>query len=157
MTEIKYLCRSSSREDEVTWPQRSAETTSCCVPSGGKWRNRRHQSCWFGVCSLFVYRNICQCVILQNIEQGHTKSIHSSSASTKGEAFQLLPDTNIETGRALAALNRLTNSCCLHQCFGLLGINGAGKTTTFKMLTGDIPVSAGEAFLNGYRWGTNSH
>uniref|UniRef100_A0A8C6UEZ0 ABC transporter domain-containing protein n=1 Tax=Neogobius melanostomus TaxID=47308 RepID=A0A8C6UEZ0_9GOBI len=35
-------------------------------------------------------------------------------------------------------------------CFGLLGINGAGKTTTFKMLTGDIPVSAGEAFLNGY-------
>uniref|UniRef100_A0AAQ5XM51 ABC transporter domain-containing protein n=1 Tax=Amphiprion ocellaris TaxID=80972 RepID=A0AAQ5XM51_AMPOC len=40
--------------------------------------------------------------------------------------------------------------CCLHQCFGLLGINGAGKTTTFKMLTGDIPVSSGEAFLNGY-------
>uniref|UniRef100_A0A669F0M1 ABC transporter domain-containing protein n=1 Tax=Oreochromis niloticus TaxID=8128 RepID=A0A669F0M1_ORENI len=35
-------------------------------------------------------------------------------------------------------------------CFGLLGINGAGKTTTFKMLTGDIPVSSGEAFLNGY-------
>lgn len=40
---------------------------------------------------------------------------------------------------------------CLRQCFGLLGINGAGKTTTFKMLTGDIPVSSGEAFLNGYR------
>uniref|UniRef100_A0AAQ4PAU9 ABC transporter domain-containing protein n=1 Tax=Gasterosteus aculeatus aculeatus TaxID=481459 RepID=A0AAQ4PAU9_GASAC len=39
---------------------------------------------------------------------------------------------------------------CLCQCFGLLGINGAGKTTTFKMLTGDIPVSSGEAFLNGY-------
>uniref|UniRef100_A0A8C2WZC7 ABC transporter domain-containing protein n=1 Tax=Cyclopterus lumpus TaxID=8103 RepID=A0A8C2WZC7_CYCLU len=39
---------------------------------------------------------------------------------------------------------------CLRQCFGLLGINGAGKTTTFKMLTGDIPVSSGEAFLNGY-------
>uniref|UniRef100_A0A8D0AR12 ABC transporter domain-containing protein n=1 Tax=Sander lucioperca TaxID=283035 RepID=A0A8D0AR12_SANLU len=31
---------------------------------------------------------------------------------------------------------------CIPQCFGLLGINGAGKTTTFKMLTGDIPVSA---------------
>uniref|UniRef100_A0A8B9RF54 ABC transporter domain-containing protein n=1 Tax=Astyanax mexicanus TaxID=7994 RepID=A0A8B9RF54_ASTMX len=35
-------------------------------------------------------------------------------------------------------------------CFGLLGINGAGKTTTFKMLTGDITASGGEAFLNGY-------
>uniref|UniRef100_A0A8B9KP77 ABC transporter domain-containing protein n=1 Tax=Astyanax mexicanus TaxID=7994 RepID=A0A8B9KP77_ASTMX len=36
------------------------------------------------------------------------------------------------------------------KCFGLLGINGAGKTTTFKMLTGDITASGGEAFLNGY-------
>uniref|UniRef100_A0A8C1VAN2 ABC transporter domain-containing protein n=1 Tax=Cyprinus carpio TaxID=7962 RepID=A0A8C1VAN2_CYPCA len=35
-------------------------------------------------------------------------------------------------------------------CFGLLGINGAGKTTTFKMLTGDISPTAGDAFLNGY-------
>uniref|UniRef100_A0A4W3GXZ2 ATP-binding cassette sub-family A member 1-like n=1 Tax=Callorhinchus milii TaxID=7868 RepID=A0A4W3GXZ2_CALMI len=35
-------------------------------------------------------------------------------------------------------------------CFGLLGINGAGKTTTFKMLTGDISVTSGDAFLNGY-------
>uniref|UniRef100_A0A9J8DHZ8 P-type phospholipid transporter n=1 Tax=Cyprinus carpio carpio TaxID=630221 RepID=A0A9J8DHZ8_CYPCA len=36
------------------------------------------------------------------------------------------------------------------ECFGLLGINGAGKTTTFKMLTGDISPTAGDAFLNGY-------
>uniref|UniRef100_A0A4W6E3B5 ABC transporter domain-containing protein n=1 Tax=Lates calcarifer TaxID=8187 RepID=A0A4W6E3B5_LATCA len=47
-------------------------------------------------------------------------------------------------------LTKVLPPCCLHQCFGLLGINGAGKTTTFKMLTGDIPVSSGEAFLNGY-------
>ncbi|XP_069482200.1 phospholipid-transporting ATPase ABCA1-like isoform X2 [Ambystoma mexicanum] len=36
------------------------------------------------------------------------------------------------------------------ECFGLLGINGAGKTTTFKMLTGDISVSGGDAVINGY-------
>ncbi|XP_073763802.1 phospholipid-transporting ATPase ABCA1 isoform X1 [Danio rerio] len=36
------------------------------------------------------------------------------------------------------------------ECFGLLGINGAGKTTTFKMLTGDIRPTAGDAFINGY-------
>ncbi|XP_078532688.1 phospholipid-transporting ATPase ABCA1-like isoform X3 [Lissotriton helveticus] len=36
------------------------------------------------------------------------------------------------------------------ECFGLLGINGAGKTTTFKMLTGDISVSGGDAFVNGF-------
>lgn len=39
----------------------------------------------------------------------------------------------------------------LFQCFGLLGVNGAGKTSTFKMLTGDISVSSGEAFVDGYR------
>jgi ABC-type multidrug transport system ATPase subunit len=36
------------------------------------------------------------------------------------------------------------------ECFGLLGINGAGKTTTFKMLTGDITVTSGDAYVNGY-------
>lgn len=37
------------------------------------------------------------------------------------------------------------------QCFGLLGVNGAGKTSTFRMLTGDTPITYGEAFLNHYR------
>ncbi len=37
------------------------------------------------------------------------------------------------------------------QCFGLLGVNGAGKTTTFKMLTGDIRSSAGDALIAGHK------
>ncbi len=36
------------------------------------------------------------------------------------------------------------------QCFGLVGVNGAGKTTTFKMLTGDIDVTSGEASVAGH-------
>ena len=36
------------------------------------------------------------------------------------------------------------------ECFGLLGQNGAGKTTTFKMLTGDVSVGAGNAYLKTY-------
>lgn len=36
------------------------------------------------------------------------------------------------------------------ECFGLLGQNGAGKTTTFKMLTGDVMISTGRAYVNGY-------
>ena len=35
------------------------------------------------------------------------------------------------------------------ECFGLLGINGAGKTTTFKMLTGDIRMTSGTAYIKG--------
>lgn len=36
------------------------------------------------------------------------------------------------------------------ECFGLLGINGSGKTTTFKMLTGEISTTGGNAFVNNY-------
>ena len=32
----------------------------------------------------------------------------------------------------------------------MTGINGAGKTSTFKMLTGDVAVTAGSAYLQGY-------
>ncbi|KAK3090139.1 hypothetical protein FSP39_009459 [Pinctada imbricata] len=46
------------------------------------------------------------------------------------------------------AVDRLCVGVPAGQCFGLLGVNGAGKTTTFKMLTGNIPVSSGNAFLD---------
>ncbi|CAG5118690.1 unnamed protein product, partial [Candidula unifasciata] len=36
------------------------------------------------------------------------------------------------------------------ECFGLLGQNGAGKTTIFKMITGDIMLSGGNAYLKGF-------
>lgn len=46
------------------------------------------------------------------------------------------------------------NGICLgvkkYECFGLLGINGAGKTTTFKMMTGDVLMSYGDGWVNGY-------
>ncbi|XP_078606520.1 ATP-binding cassette sub-family A member 2-like isoform X1 [Branchiostoma floridae x Branchiostoma japonicum] len=46
------------------------------------------------------------------------------------------------------AVDRLCVAVPNGECFGLLGVNGAGKTTTFKMLTGEIAVTGGEAFLN---------
>ncbi|KAM4611576.1 phospholipid-transporting ATPase ABCA1 [Polymixia lowei] len=58
--------------------------------------------------------------------------------------------TKVYPGKKTPAVDRLCMGVPAAECFGLLGINGAGKTTTFKMLTGDIPVSGGEAFLNGY-------
>ncbi|XP_070561206.1 phospholipid-transporting ATPase ABCA3-like isoform X2 [Ptychodera flava] len=36
------------------------------------------------------------------------------------------------------------------ECFGLLGINGAGKTTTFSMLTGELSMTAGSAYIDGH-------
>uniref|UniRef100_A0A4W5LI56 P-type phospholipid transporter n=1 Tax=Hucho hucho TaxID=62062 RepID=A0A4W5LI56_9TELE len=52
--------------------------------------------------------------------------------------------------KKIPAVDRVCVGVPAAECFGLLGINGAGKTTTFKMLTGDISISGGEAFLNGY-------
>jgi ABC-type multidrug transport system ATPase subunit len=40
--------------------------------------------------------------------------------------------------------------CCFVRCFFLSGINGAGKTTTMKMMTGDVAMSKGRAYINGY-------
>ncbi|XP_068444522.1 phospholipid-transporting ATPase ABCA1-like [Clinocottus analis] len=58
--------------------------------------------------------------------------------------------TKVYSRKSAPAVDGLCVGVPAAECFGLLGINGAGKTTTFKMLTGDIPVSSGEAFLNGY-------
>lgn len=52
-------------------------------------------------------------------------------------------------GEGFHAVDRLTLGVPEGECFGLLGINGAGKTTTFKMLTGDIPATSGDAYLLG--------
>eukprot|EP01027_Heterolobosea_sp_BB2_P015159 GEZU01021715.1.p1 GENE.GEZU01021715.1~~GEZU01021715.1.p1 ORF type:complete len:838 (+),score=194.35 GEZU01021715.1:69-2582(+) len=46
------------------------------------------------------------------------------------------------------------NNFCLGvqagECLGLLGPNGAGKTTLIECLTGGIPATSGEAFINSY-------
>jgi ATP-binding cassette subfamily A (ABC1) protein 3 len=45
------------------------------------------------------------------------------------------------------AVDQLSFAVGKEQFFGLLGINGAGKTTTFRMLTGDLSVTYGNAYI----------
>ncbi|KAH8025345.1 hypothetical protein HPB51_007058 [Rhipicephalus microplus] len=47
----------------------------------------------------------------------------------------------------MEAVHGLSFALRRHECFGLLGMNGAGKTTTFRMLTGDLTPTAGNAFI----------
>uniref|UniRef100_A0A3Q3GSS5 P-type phospholipid transporter n=1 Tax=Labrus bergylta TaxID=56723 RepID=A0A3Q3GSS5_9LABR len=68
----------------------------------------------------------------------------------QNDLLQICDLTKVYPRKSTPAVDRLCVGVPAAECFGLLGINGAGKTTTFKMLTGDIPVSSGEAFLNGY-------
>jgi ABC-type multidrug transport system ATPase subunit len=44
--------------------------------------------------------------------------------------------------------NKLSFTVHKEECFGLLGINGSGKTTTFRLLTGDLSPSSGNAYLD---------
>lgn len=48
------------------------------------------------------------------------------------------------------AVDRVSFGIKYGECFTLLGVNGAGKTTIFKMLSGDIHATEGDAHINGY-------
>ncbi|XP_063284422.1 retinal-specific phospholipid-transporting ATPase ABCA4 isoform X1 [Pelobates fuscus] len=68
----------------------------------------------------------------------------------KNDILKLKELTKIYAGRQIPAVDRLCIGIRPGECFGLLGVNGAGKTTTFKMLTGDIEVTSGDASIAGY-------
>ena len=51
---------------------------------------------------------------------------------------------------SFTAVDHLTFGVHKEECFGLLGVNGAGKTTTFSMLTGDVILTDGNAFIDKY-------
>ncbi|XP_062920691.1 retinal-specific phospholipid-transporting ATPase ABCA4 [Mobula hypostoma] len=53
-------------------------------------------------------------------------------------------------GKSQPAVDRISVGVRPGECFGLLGVNGAGKTTTFKVLTGDIHPTSGDASIAGY-------
>ncbi|XP_075038451.1 retinal-specific phospholipid-transporting ATPase ABCA4 isoform X2 [Mixophyes fleayi] len=68
----------------------------------------------------------------------------------KNDILRLNELTKIYAGRQTPAVDKLCIGVRPGECFGLLGVNGAGKTTTFKMLTGDIEVTSGNATVAGY-------
>lgn len=52
-------------------------------------------------------------------------------------------------GEHKVAVDKVSFSVSNGEVFGLLGVNGAGKTTTFKMLSGEIKPSEGDAWIAG--------
>uniref|UniRef100_A0A673INR0 P-type phospholipid transporter n=1 Tax=Sinocyclocheilus rhinocerous TaxID=307959 RepID=A0A673INR0_9TELE len=74
---------------------------------------------------------------------------------SSSDILQIKDLSKTYTGTIRPAVDRICVGVSPGQCFGLLGVNGAGKTTTFKMLTGDIDVTSGEAVVTGYSILTN--
>ena len=56
----------------------------------------------------------------------------------------------INPADSLLAVNGITVGVPRGEVFGLLGVNGAGTSTTYKMLTGNLLVSHGTAYINGH-------
>jgi len=48
------------------------------------------------------------------------------------------------------AVDRISFGIKSGEVFTLLGVNGAGKTTTFKVLSGEIQPTSGEAHIAGF-------
>lgn len=47
------------------------------------------------------------------------------------------------------AVDRISFAIDNGEVFGLLGVNGAGKTTTFKVLSGELKPTSGQAWVAG--------
>ena len=54
------------------------------------------------------------------------------------------------------AVDKLSLSVRQGELFSLLGVNGAGKTTTIRMLCCLTAPTAGEAFVGGFRCGSQN-
>ena len=69
---------------------------------------------------------------------------HESEAIVVHNLSKIYPNGNFR------AVDQLTFAVAKEQFFGLLGINGAGKTTTFRMLTGDLSTTRGNAYAGDF-------
>uniref|UniRef100_A0AAY4A3H4 P-type phospholipid transporter n=1 Tax=Denticeps clupeoides TaxID=299321 RepID=A0AAY4A3H4_9TELE len=108
----------------------------------------------FAITLLIQYKFFCKPRMASSLEQEDEdvaqERIRVHQEVSKGDLLRICDLTKVYRGKRNPAVDRICVGIPAAECFGLLGINGAGKTTTFKMLTGDIAASSGEAFLNGY-------
>lgn len=52
--------------------------------------------------------------------------------------------------RVKVAVDNISFGIKKGELFTLLGVNGAGKTTAFKILSGEIKPTSGEAYIAGF-------
>ncbi|XP_041350183.1 phospholipid-transporting ATPase ABCA3-like [Gigantopelta aegis] len=76
--------------------------------------------------------------------------INNTSLDKLSETDSLILTRLYKRFGSFVAVNNISVGIPQKECFGLLGQNGAGKTTTFKMLTGEIMVTGGNAYLKKY-------
>ncbi|XP_056103062.1 phospholipid-transporting ATPase ABCA1 isoform X2 [Rhinichthys klamathensis goyatoka] len=112
----------------------------------------------FGLTLLIQYKFFCKPRSIKSLPTSsggededvtrERERVHQGGA--QNDLLQICDLTKMYRVKLTPAVDKICVGVPAAECFGLLGINGAGKTTTFKMLTGDISPTAGDAFVNGY-------
>ncbi|XP_055329067.1 ATP-binding cassette sub-family A member 7-like [Paramacrobiotus metropolitanus] len=79
------------------------------------------------------------------------------SGAADGSVLKVADLTKVfrQRKRLHVAVDKINVGVGKGECFGLLGVNGAGKTTTFKMLTGNLYPTYGDAYVNGHSISTD--
>lgn len=87
----------------------------------------------------------------RNLSNEQIKSRQSIEQSRTQEYSLVANDlSKIYSSNKFKAVDKLSFTVDKQEFFGLLGVNGAGKSTTFKMLTGEIATTAGNAYIGPY-------
>lgn len=82
---------------------------------------------------------------LENDVAEEKRRINDIVAAAKFTEDALIVDNLSKEFGNLQAVNGVSFGVHEKECFGLLGTNGAGKTSTFRMITGDLCPSYGDA------------
>jgi ATP-binding cassette subfamily A (ABC1) protein 1 len=100
---------------------------------------------WLKSCKKVVKNN----VMIEEDEDVSTERSKVMNCDSKDAVVQLIQLTKVYNSQ-LRAVDNVCLSVSKGECFGLLGVNGAGKTTIFRMLTGSLPVTQGDALILGH-------
>ena len=82
-------------------------------------------------------------------ERQRTKKMKSNDKNVAVKVHQMRKVFKVGLSKHKTAVEDISLTIAKGECFALLGVNGAGKTTTFKLLTGDINPTYGNAWIKG--------
>lgn len=83
-------------------------------------------------------------------EDSLKKTVNAKAIETNGNTLIVKSLKKKYSKKADYAVKGVSFCCGKGQIVGLLGSNGAGKSTSLKCITGMIPYTEGEIYINGY-------
>lgn len=86
----------------------------------------------------------------EDVEIEREKALNTDPNEVQVNVRELRKVYKGNQGNRIVAVEDVSFNVPKCECFALLGVNGAGKTTTFKMLTGELAPTSGDAYLTSY-------